>query len=242
MGAAASAIANALDNSKEKEAQAKEQLELMMKLADARLDTFEAELREMFLDKDSAQKFSVPGKRALRFERHVKVDTETSPGKGVDEAVDAFFGASKTGTDGVLEGFKAVVKTGMSAILGDTSAGESYDKKFFVCIKHNAIIRVDMYTYKYNFRNSGVVDNAKNILAYILCISVVDHRDVTVDELVYLASEFAGDGNVGPNSGYELYLDSLMKTWNALSVVEVPGLNPGRKGIEYPALQIRGAA
>lgn len=40
MGAAASAVANALDHSKEDEAKAKEQLELMMKLADARLDTF----------------------------------------------------------------------------------------------------------------------------------------------------------------------------------------------------------
>jgi hypothetical protein len=55
--------------------------------------------------------------------------------EGVDQAVDAFFGASDTGTKGVLEGFKNVVKTGLSAILGDTSAGESYDKKFFVCIK-----------------------------------------------------------------------------------------------------------
>ena len=78
MGAAVSAIANALDNSKEKEAQAKEQLELMMKLADARLDTFESELKTMFLDRESAQKTSVPGRRALRFERHVQVDTETT--------------------------------------------------------------------------------------------------------------------------------------------------------------------
>jgi hypothetical protein len=78
MGAMASAISNALDTSKENEAKAKEQLELMMKLADARLDTFEAELKQMFLDHESAMKTSVPGKRALRFERHVAVDTETT--------------------------------------------------------------------------------------------------------------------------------------------------------------------
>ncbi len=80
MGAVASAVANALDNSKEKEAQAKEQLELLMKLADARLDTFESELKTMFLDKDSASKTSVPGRRALRFDRHVMVDTEQEVG------------------------------------------------------------------------------------------------------------------------------------------------------------------
>ena len=68
-------ISNLLDNSGEKEAKAREQLDILMKLADARLDTFEAEPMAMFLDRDSAAKRSVPGKRALRFERSVRVDT-----------------------------------------------------------------------------------------------------------------------------------------------------------------------
>lgn len=94
-----------------------------------------------------------------------------------------------------------------------------------------------MYTYKYNFRNAGVIDNHKNILAYILCISVVHHRDVSVDELIFLASEFAGDGDVGPNSGYQKYLDNLMKTWNALDAVD-PERDPRQKKIEYPGMPL----
>ena len=90
-----------------------------------------------------------------------------------------------------------------------------------------------MYTYKYNFTNKGVISNAKNILAYIMCISVVDHRDVTVDELIYLASEFAGDGAVGPSSGFEKYLEMIMKTWNALRAID-PLPMPGKTPIEYP--------
>lgn len=97
-----------------------------------------------------------------------------------------------------------------------------------------------MYTYKYNFINEGVIANHKNILAYILCISVVDHRDVTVDELVYLASEFAGDGDIGVNSGYTTYLESLMKTWNALSSLEPPELDPGRKPVNYNGIRLTG--
>ncbi|KAL6714002.1 hypothetical protein ACLMJK_008496 [Lecanora helva] len=235
MGAALSAVSNALDTSNADEAKAKEQLELMMKLADARLDTFEGELKSMFLDHDGAMKTSVPGKRALRFERHVAVDTEKTPGDGVDKAVDAFFGAADTGAKGVLDGFKNVVKTGLSTILGDNSAGESYDKKFFVCVKHNAIIRVDMYTYKYNFTTTGVISTHKNILAYILCISVVDHRDVTVDELIYLASEFAGDGALGPDSGFEKYLEMLLKTWNALKGIDPLPPIASRPVIAYPS-------
>lgn len=75
MGNAVSEIVKQIDRADEKEAKAKEQLELMMKLSDARLDTFEAKLKNMFLDNESASKTSVPGKRALRFERSVRVDT-----------------------------------------------------------------------------------------------------------------------------------------------------------------------
>ncbi|KAF5962227.1 hypothetical protein FBULB1_14398 [Fusarium bulbicola] len=195
-----------------------------MKLADARLDTFQRELEQMFLDRESATRTSVPGKRALRFERHFAVDAESI----VEDTVDAFFGASDTGTKRALDGFKSVVKTGLSAILGDSSAGESYDK-------NNAIIRVDMYTYKYTFANKGVVDMHRNILAYNLCISVVDHRDVTLDELVYLASEFAGDDNSGPGTEFAEYLDMITKTWNKLRVTD-PLPVSGRPAREYPVM------
>ncbi|KAL0564192.1 hypothetical protein V5O48_017861 [Marasmius crinis-equi] len=212
MGNVVSDVIKTIDQADEKEARAKEQLEMLMKLADARLDTFEEQLNRMFLDKQSSSKLSVPGKRALRFERSVRVDTGAQGAPGISEAVDAFFGASKTGVEGVLEGFKNVVKTGLNVILGDTAAGESYDEKFFVCIKHNAIIRVDMMTYRYNFHNEGVVSTHKNVLAYILCISVVDHMDVTVDEILYLASEFAGD----EPEKYQPYLNNLIRVWNDL--------------------------
>lgn len=58
---------------------------------------------------------SVPGKRALRFERSVRVDAGEKGAPGVTEAVDAFFGAPETGGKGVLDGFK--VTSDLPAIL-----------------------------------------------------------------------------------------------------------------------------
>lgn len=78
------AITKLLDDSAEKEAKAREQLDILMKLADARLDTFESELTAMFLDPTSAAKRSVPGKRALRFERSVRVDLDSKVSVRVD--------------------------------------------------------------------------------------------------------------------------------------------------------------
>ena len=79
MGQAASMARDALGSDAEA-AKKKEQLDLMMKLADARLDTFQEKLNRMFLDHDSAMKTSVPGRRALRFERSVHVDAEQHVG------------------------------------------------------------------------------------------------------------------------------------------------------------------
>lgn len=69
-----------------------------------------------------------------------------------------------------------------------------------------------MYTYRYNFANEGVIGTHKNVLAYILCTSVVDHNELTVDEMVYLASEFAGDSR----EQYQVYLNGLIEVWKAL--------------------------
>lgn len=71
---------------------------------------------------------------------------------------------------------------------------------------------MDIYTYRYNFANEGVISSHKNVLAYILCTSVVDHNDLTVDEMVYLANEFAG----GARDQYEVYLNGLIQVWKNL--------------------------
>jgi len=54
MGNQISDLIKTVDRADEEERIAKEQLEMLMKLADARLDSFEEKLKRMFLDKDCA--------------------------------------------------------------------------------------------------------------------------------------------------------------------------------------------
>ena len=77
MGAVVSDVSKGLDTNDESARRAKEQLEIIVKLADARLDVFESELRTASIDRDSAMNPSLPRGRALRLERHCLVDTET---------------------------------------------------------------------------------------------------------------------------------------------------------------------
>jgi hypothetical protein len=55
MGSAISSVIDSVDTADKNEQKIKEQLELLMKLADARLDTFQGELDQMFLNKDCKQ-------------------------------------------------------------------------------------------------------------------------------------------------------------------------------------------
>lgn len=71
------------------------------------------------------------------------------------------------------------------------------------------MIRMDLFTYRYNFSNEGVISSRNNVLTYVLCTSVVDHNDLTVDEMVYLASEFAGD----VRDEYEAYPNGWIQVW-----------------------------
>ena len=91
MGANASALVNPAKKGHVSDSNVREQLEVLLKLADARLDAYQSELESMFVDNASqysirlpvelrltsasgAAKCSVPGKRALRFARYVGVN------------------------------------------------------------------------------------------------------------------------------------------------------------------------
>ncbi|KAJ7791516.1 hypothetical protein B0H14DRAFT_3160827 [Mycena olivaceomarginata] len=86
---------------------------------------------------------------------------------------------------------------------------------------------------RYKSHNEGLMSMHKNLLANILCVSVVDHWDVTPYEIVYLASEFAGK----ESEQYEAYLNNLIRVKNNLSTHDTRN-----KQIEARGLMHRAAA
>jgi hypothetical protein len=209
-----------------------EQLSFLVNAANAKLDKYQADLNEMWLDKNgtTAQKM-VPGQRALRWERGYRVGVRREPvfrtqdgtsehkhdgePDGLDEIINVYFSAGVSGPDVtqkdiILNGFKKHVRTTLHYILENANAGEQEDQRFFVFVQHNAIIRVDIKVWRYNFNSSNVMANAQDVLAYIFCVSVVNHMDLSVDELTYLLSEHAGDLDV------RAYVDYLLSVWRKI--------------------------
>jgi hypothetical protein len=214
-----------------------EQLSFLVNAANSKLDKYQSDLNEMWLDSNgTTAKKMVPGRRALRWERGYRVGvsqrdnlflpatTEAGPtvppgpprpprfDETLGEIVELYFRAGVTGKNGdtVIAGFKKHVLSSLHFILSNTNAGEQEDQRFFVFVQHNAIIRIDVKVWRYNFNSNKVMANAQDVLAYLFCVSVVNHMDLSVDELTYLLSEHAGDADV------KEYVDYLLSVWKKI--------------------------
>ncbi|KAG8736227.1 hypothetical protein FRC10_009552 [Ceratobasidium sp. 414] len=222
-------ISKILGGGDETKAAVKEQLQFLVNAATERLDRYQIELENAFSDKSQIQRRSVPGNRAIRWVREYTVGVSDKPSQNVESAVDSFFSAANAsdGQKKVVDGFKfnqSVVKTALDAFLGNSQAGEHEEQKFFVFVQHNAIIRIDVRLWRYNFSSTTVMAEESNVLCYIICSSVVDRSALTFDEMIYLLSEHAGDENV------EAYIDTLAKVWKKMEVL--PRRNDSTKLVE----------
>ncbi|KAI4090497.1 MAG: hypothetical protein LQ339_008356 [Xanthoria mediterranea] len=172
MGAAISTLRETLkEGDRAIEEKKKQDLEIMQRMVDAQLDKYEADLNTKFLSPDATAKTEVPGIRALRRTRSSTAIT----------------------SENLLNGFKKTVTTALNVFLGNASAGQKDESKYFVYIHHNAIVRVDVKLWRWNFVGTGFSDTYKSVMGYIICLSVVDIAVLKTAEFVYLISEYAGD-------------------------------------------------
>ncbi|KAH6885563.1 hypothetical protein BKA70DRAFT_1236966 [Coprinopsis sp. MPI-PUGE-AT-0042] len=225
MGAAISAFRDGLHELDDKEkARTKEQLDFLVKAANSKLDKYQNDLDDMFTDPATVEKRMVPGIRALRWERGYRVSVSEEAGEGLNDVVDGFFGMIKEGTsektdaeqkkDAVVGGFKKIVGGALKTILGNRNAGEQEEQKFFIFMKQNAVIRIDVKIWRYNFSGQGIMANTENVFCYIFCTSVVDSAKLKMDEFSYLLSEYAGD------DGVQAYVEKLIEVWTSIAKMQ----------------------
>ena len=198
---------------KKKEADAKQELEMLQKMINAVLDKFESEITEKFLNADNTAKTEVPGIRALRKKRFSTCKISDKPADEVGGAIDDFFGAATGGSpkEKLANGFKKVVGTALKQFLGNTEIGVTDASEYFIYMHHNAIIRIDLRMWRWNFHSEGFKTVDKGVLGYIFCVSVVDVGALKTAEFVYLISEYAGD----EENEVEQYCEQMGKIYAA---------------------------
>jgi hypothetical protein len=160
-----------------------------------------------------------PQTQEIKFEASKTETTVPEPSltyATISEIIDICFQAGVTGKNSkkVIAGFKKHVHASLACILENTNAGEQEDQKFFVFVQHNAIIRIDIKLWRYNFNSTKVLAEAEDVLAYLFAVSVVNHLDLSVDELTYLLTEHAGDEDVTE------YVDYLLGVWKKIYAIK----------------------
>lgn len=194
MGSLSAAIRN-FSGSDENARRTKERMELLLVGARAKIRAYKDEINEMFMNPDSIKRIQIPGIRSIRFIEQYHVASQQGFNEQVarhlDAAIDAFFSLNKAPdkAGAIKSGVKALIQTALDGFIGSTSAGESEERVYVVIPENNAFVRVDIACWRYNFIQKDFLAESDSAVAYVLCKSVVDHRALAIDELIYLATD-----------------------------------------------------
>lgn len=199
---------NSLTGKDEQERILKEQFGFLQKMAQAKCEQFTSELKSMFTSGGTAE-CEIVGNRAMAYYNCQHVDITAECDQSIKEAINMFF----NGGDDVKQGFQKMIRTALDTLIGNTAMGEHEEKMFFVYPENFAIVRVDVKCYKYCFSSTGVIANTENIFCYTMAKSIVDHKKITIDELLYMVTEMIGTDKL---QGVEAFVEQLKKVWNLL--------------------------
>lgn len=195
----------------EDEQRMREQFTFLQKMAEAKSETFETELK-MMLSSETISKVEIVGKRAFRYYNSQHVNISENCDDAITGAIDDFF----QGKDGVKDGFQKIVKQGISGLIGNKSIGEKVEHMFFVYPENNAIVRVDVKAYKYTFSKKGILaKDVENVFVYTMAKSIVDHTTLSQDELLYMVTEMAGAENADL-AVVKQFIGELKECWKML--------------------------
>lgn len=181
-------IVNGISGADEKAAQEKERLELLKNAAVAHLQLAEDAISEdLNGNAGGVHKLFIVPDTVMQFQQGYTVAANETIDAGLNTAINQFF------TGDSVAGFKTVVQSGLSVLFADTSSGEQIKTYYFIAMEHNAFIRVDMTVWKYYFTQKSIQDNVQQAFCYTFCKSIIDHKKVSEDTLIYLVSSYVGD-------------------------------------------------
>lgn len=204
----------------------KEKFTFLQKMAEAKCAEFKNDLIQMLTGADR-EKYEIVGDRVINYYSGQHIDITQECDGAISNAVDQFF----EGKDGIKSGFQSLIKSALNTMMGNTTIGEHQENMFFIYPEHNAIIRMDVKTYKYSFSKSGIIANCENIFCYTMAKSIVDHTKMSKDEIVYFVTKMCKQGKEKVDKEtIQEFLSELVDIWNLL------------EGEAKPAFQCRLAA
>lgn len=183
MGEAISTARDLVIQGSEKENAVKlEQLKMLEQMANDRLET----ARNNFLNGRRGDQ-EIHAGTVVDFETFisVNVDEKSEMGDQLIETISRFFSGEAIGA------IKNALTTAANVVLGSKAIGKSEQNQMMVLWDNNALIRVDVYHFKYRFSSEEVMSAANNVYASLAMKRVINLSEVRTPVLVYSVTKAA---------------------------------------------------
>ena len=177
---------------------AKEKLAMLEKMAHAQLESKVDTILHGKSDDEEIHKGKVVAKH-----QQIYCDASSKPDQ-VENAIKDFFDGD------LLEGAKNLILAGIDELLGNTSIGENESEDMIILWENNALLRVDVYYWKWNFSQKGVVDVAENVLAMYCAKRVINPVEVDPNVLVWAITRMCVKKGMNNDEALD-YIKSIME-------------------------------
>ena len=213
MGSPLSTVREAIKQTQADRVQAEERLQMLEKMIKGHL----REAKTHILNGERGDQEIHSGTIVQEF-TEVSIKTDSAPNKA-EEIVNAFFsGDWKTG-------LKTIILGAVSAIAENISAGEHEQQTMFITWEDNALIRSDLYIYRWNFSAKGVIDTYEGVCGILMMKRVVDVLNVDIQVLTWAIS-CSNPSQEKQNEEIRDAMDMIVKVANLKKMIASTTIKP----------------
>ena len=127
------------------------------------------------------------------------VSVSNVPDEDITKSIKDMFGGN------IIQGLVSLIGVALNQFLGNTQAGVSEQNDYHIVFSDNALLRIDVMFYKYEFSSKGVEDERRNGFCYCTQAAVIDLKKVSPQVLLYELTRTIGHENI-PDAVKQLHL------------------------------------
>lgn len=158
-------ISSVRANTAEMKQEMEEQLHVLEKMVDERLEN---EMAKILNGERHDQEIDTG--TIVQFHKQINIWK-----KQKQQLSDAIEGSIKDFFSGdVIGGLAKIVEVGADTVLGNASIGEYETSDMFIVWSSNALLRCDAYYYRWNFTSTGVIAQSDGVVGVLLVKRVID--------------------------------------------------------------------
>jgi hypothetical protein len=165
-----------LDPTKDVEAQLNETLNILVKLARAKLDGYKLEMNNSW--QKGGEESLAPGvtKDFQDEQMHVITSTDSAPLQAsIGKVVDTAFSLGEDSSAKNVGNFiKTLAAQGLDLVLGSGSAEENEHKQYIIYPDGNFLCRCDVWYWRYSMMSKGFQQKLQNVIVYRMQYGAVD--------------------------------------------------------------------